>query len=1015
MSLFDQFENGDVDVEPASFVTAPRAQAGPDKPPAPVLLEQGFVSTGIQNQRLPVFTLDRVQFPFHVSNIVAVVVSSNFLAMAVEGPQTGGKDGARNQKILRIDLAAENAIEGGHLEECSDDSGQGCTWKMEKWLGCHDSDGRVDEKGVALGDKIRRLFLDPTGRHLLISTESGDNYYLYEKWKKPRILSKFRGIIMESVAWGRPRGGSTDPSTGSMLIGSRQGHIFEAELSSTEEFMKREERYFKQVYTVIDENPPVVGLRFEKFPAVPQKYVIFAATPNRLYQFIGTVSEANGDGGMFGEIFRHYDSHTAGYQEIPGHLTHSEVEFWSQYLEDTGYPSVPKTFAWLTAPGLYHGSLVFGNQNIGDSVVDNAQLLPVIASSSDVPFSTEDIPISVNITEFHYLLLFKDRIKAIHSLSSEVVYDEEIPLEFGEKVLVMTSDPIKSTYWVCTTLALYELIVTEEDRDVWRLHLEKKSFDAALAYAKDDAQKDKIVTAQAEYYFSQGRYVLSAAYYAQSISLSFEEISLRFIHRNERDALKHYLIKKLERLKRGDATQITLICTWLVEIFINRLNVLRDEVDNAAATVVGLSASNQSPQSDVDDAKAKQRRLQEEEKLAVDEFRQFLRTYKDRLDHVTTYNLIASHGRMEELLHYAELVGDYERVIAHWIQEHQWTKAIEVLGRQTSLDLYYKFSPVLMEFAPFETVNAWIKQPNLNPRHLIPALLKYEVVSRTNGKGIEGQNQAIRYLQYATGKLNNTDPAVHNYLLSLYVAQASSDNEEGLLAFLNAQKSEPRYDLQYALRLCSQRGLTQACVQIYSAMSLYEQAVDLALKHHDLELARINADKPEDDNTLRKKLWLRIARHVVEEKRDIKQAMEYLKASDLLKIEDVLPFFPDFVLIDEFKDEICQALEEYNEHIEALKAEMDEATRSAESIRLDIRELRNKYAVIPVTERCRLCSTALLTRQFYIFPCQHVFHADCLVNQVVRDVHPAKAQRILELQQAIAKEGGLPGGIGGVK
>ena len=72
-------------------------------------------------------------------------------------------------------------------------------------------------------------------------------------------------------------------------------------------------------------------------------------------------------------------------------------------------------------------------------------------------------------------------------------------------------------------------------------------------------------------------------------------------------------------------------------------------------------------------------------------------------------------------------------------------------------------------------------------------------------------------------------------------------------------------------------------------------------------------------------------------------AMEFLQQSDLLKIEDILPFFPDFVLIDDFKEEICNALEEYNIHIEELKAEMDEATKSSESIRLDIRELKNRH------------------------------------------------------------------------
>ena len=43
------------------------------------------------------------------------------------------------------------------------------------------------------------------------------------------------------------------------------------------------------------------------------------------------------------------------------------------------------------------------------------------------------------------------------------------------------------------------------------------------------------------------------------------------------------------------------------------------------------------------------------------------------------------------------------------------------------------------------------------------------------------------------------------------------------------------------------------------------------------------------------------ARHVVEKESDIKRAMEFLHECDLLNIEDVLPFFPDFVTIDHFK------------------------------------------------------------------------------------------------------------------
>ena len=63
----------------------------------------------------------------------------------------------------------------------------------------------------------------------------------------------------------------------------------------------------------------------------------------------------------------------------------------------------------------------------------------------------------------------------------------------------------------------------------------------------------------------------------------------------------------------------------------------------------------------------------------------------------------------------------------------------------------------------------------------------------------------------------------------------------------------------------------RSCVHIYSKMGLWENSVDLALEKGDLELAKANADKPEDDKALRKKLWLKIARYVVQDKNDIKR------------------------------------------------------------------------------------------------------------------------------------------------
>ena len=54
------------------------------------------------------------------------------------------------------------------------------------------------------------------------------------------------------------------------------------------------------------------------------------------------------------------------------------------------------------------------------------------------------------------------------------------------------------------------------------------------------------------------------------------------------------------------------------------------------------------------------------------------------LDARTTYELIQSHGRDDIYLHFATLIGDFDRVVEHWIMAEEWTKAIDVLNRQVS-------------------------------------------------------------------------------------------------------------------------------------------------------------------------------------------------------------------------------------------------------------------------------------------------------------------------------------------
>ena len=41
-----------------------------------------------------------------------------------------------------------------------------------------------------------------------------------------------------------------------------------------------------------------------------------------------------------------------------------------------------------------------------------------------------------------------------------------------------------------------------------------------------------------------------------------------------------------------------------------------------------------------------------------------------------------------------------------------------------------------------------------------------------------------------------------------------------------------------------------------------------------------------------------------------------------------------------------------------------------------------RYSIVPAQEKCSICSYPLLTRGFYVFPCHHAFHCDCVKNEV---------------------------------
>ncbi|KAJ2906686.1 hypothetical protein MKZ38_000422 [Zalerion maritima] len=913
----------------------------------------GFVASGpsasaaaaaeqLADGSLPIFDVERVQLQFSIAaDFVAAQVANNVIVLALS-----------NGRILRIDLNKPEDIDDIDLPKKPSDTGVIC-----------------------------RMFLDPTASHLVICTSMGDNYYLHSQSHHPRALHKLRGVPIECIAWNPSL---PTASTREILFGAADGNIYETYIESNKD------RFLQTLKRVTE--APVTGLWVDDMAEKDRRRVMIG-TRDCLYHMAGKVGSGSYEGSrsIYAPLF---DAEVPVTEEFSLTSTSSVSELVvspdspdsDSYENEKG----DRAFAWLSAQGVFHGTLVTGpvTPDLGRRVMSASTLLPktqlVSTTSPAKRRVAPDTIDAIALTQWHIVLLVGGRVVAINRLSGNKVYDQAI-LDNNQKAIGLTVDQQKNTFWLFTSGEIFEVVVRDEDRDIWKILLDKQQFGSAMKHAHTNIQKDAVSISYGDFLVTKAQFLEAATVWGKS-SKPFEEVSLTFIDNAQQDALRKYLLAKLQTFSKSSIMQRMMIATWLVEVFMTKLNSLEDTLVTKAELSADLS----------------QGQTQEQLAIVQSEFQDFINRYKNDLDQKTVYDVVGSHGREEELLYFANSVNDYNYVLSYWVQRQRWQEALQVLKKQTNPDIFYKYSSVLMAHCPRDLVEILMRHPNLKPRRLIPALLEYE----HNYKGPLEHNQAVRYLQYVVSKLASTDSAVHNTLVSMYASQPSPD-ETALQAYLETQQQSedrPRFDPDFALRLCIQHKRVLSCVHIYTSMGQYPQAVDLALAHGQIDLAALTADRPRENPKLRKKLWLAVARKVISQSSEgIKTAIDFLKRCELLRIEDLIPFFPDFVVIDDFKEEICAALEDYGRSIDNLKREMDESAKTATNIKIDIAALDHRYAIVEPGEKCYVCGLPLLSKQFFVFPCQHAFHSDCLGRKVLEQAGMARSQLISELQVKISK------------
>jgi vacuolar protein sorting-associated protein 18 len=212
----------------------------PERPPIERLKSSsgGYVSmANLKSESQEIFKRQKMQIDLQNKIVNLAAVNNNWMVLLLS-----------SQILFRMNMKDPNNIDG---EFSMDDS---CIKRIIK---CFCSTEIFVEKFLK-NLKISKLFLDPTGSHLLIATvpvapvtptnvsTAAELYYLNKNSTKPKVISKvgffnvvdcvlfllffqFRGIEITAVAYNYEN--QSETTTGSILLGSSKGLIFETELS----------------------------------------------------------------------------------------------------------------------------------------------------------------------------------------------------------------------------------------------------------------------------------------------------------------------------------------------------------------------------------------------------------------------------------------------------------------------------------------------------------------------------------------------------------------------------------------------------------------------------------------------------------------------------------------------------------------------------------------------------------------------------------------------------------------
>ena len=544
--------------------------------------------------------------------------------------------------------------------------------------------------------------------------------------------------------------------------------------------------------------------------------------------------------------------------------------------------------------------------------------------------------LQIALTPHHLIGIEGNSLKIYNKLNKQL---QELSLS-ENKIRGIAVDNLFNTYWVYTKNSIYEFVIENESILVWYDYYKMGKYSEALKYLDEDDEanflkRDLVLIKQGYDYLQRGGFgILSddLSLQIQGIQIlakltePFEKVCLMLLNHKQSDALLiEYLLAKLNKKNK---VRMIVLSAWIIELMVRN-----------------------------DDSRVYE----------------FIKTNYKLLDRPTMYQILNS----EKLIFYAELIEDYNFILKYYIDKKNWTLAVKTLIKlytKGDIELVYENATILLMNYP-KVTETWLKL-DLEYEKLLPALLKH-------------QEQAIHFLQQVImDKHYKKNKQLNNAYLCLLITKPGTDKQ--IIKFINFTSN---FDTNFILRLCISHEKFHPAVLIYIEIGLFDQALELALKHDLTSLAEFILNKYDEDKqvegikledanyNVKRKLWLKFAKYLIDKLDDLNETLHHIINVSMLDLKDLLPLFPETILINNFKDEIVESLNEYNKRIVHLSLDMNNSSEHLREMKKKViyNKKKTNVAIIEPGEPCRKCGKLLVQENFVYFPnCHHAFHKECM-------------------------------------